>query len=106
MPATTLREFLAELRNAEVIVRPENEEWRTTIERMSVPGRIAEVDETTFDWFLDCLPPKWMGDGFAFAEGAEPLRYFWKRNGRYFVRQLTWDETESFCRFAGISLPC
>ena len=74
--------------------------------RMSVTGRHAEIDEETWTWFLECLPPKFMGGGyFAFAEGAEPLRIFWKRGGRFFVRPLTWDETQVFCRLAHIPLP-
>ena len=48
-----------------------------------------------------------MGNGgFAFGEGADPLRLFWAMNtqfGRqYFCRQLTEDETTLFCRLARI----
>ena len=42
---------------------------------------------------------------FAFAEGAEPLRLFWQKADRYFCRQLTWPETQTFCRLAAIPLP-
>ena len=66
----------------------------------------AEVSEDNYDYFLDVLPPKWMGrGGFAFAEGEEPLRYFWKASGKCYCHQLTWDETVSFCRAAGIPTP-
>ncbi len=76
------------------------------IERISVPARVCEIDEETYDWFLECLPPRWMSaSAFAFAEGAEALRLFWKQNGCFFVRQLTWDETQTFCRLAQIPLP-
>lgn len=101
----TLAEFVAHLRQAAVAARPDGEAWKDAVERMGVPGRIAEIDEETYDWFLDCLPPKYMGAGFAFAEGAEPLRYFWKREGRYYVRQLTDEETGIFCRLARIPIP-
>ena len=40
-----------------------------------------------------------------FAEGAEALRYFWKANGRFYCRQLTWDETVAFCAAAGVPVP-
>ena len=77
------------------------------IERVKPLGRVSVIDDETFDWFLDCLPPKAMfKGGFVFAEGAEPLRLFWKRKGRCFTRQLTWNETDEFCRLAGIPIPC
>ena len=34
--------------------------------------------------------------GYWFAEGAEPLRYFWKPRGHWFCRHFTWDETTAF----------
>jgi hypothetical protein len=105
MPVETLTASIADLRSPEVIPRPDDEQWAAMIERIHVPGRVCEIDEETYDWFLECLPPKWMGAGFAFAEGAEPLKLFWKNAGRYFVRQLTWDETQAFCRLARIPLP-
>ena len=40
------------------------------------------------------------GSLFAFAEGAESLKLFWARDGKHFVRPLTWDETQEFCRLA------
>ena len=98
--------FVAILRQAEVIPRPAEEEWDAMINRICRPGVVCAIDEETYDYFLDVLPPKYQGYGFAFAEGAEPLRLFWHVNpASYFCRQLTWDETEEFCRLAGISLP-
>ena len=35
----------------------------------------------------------------------EPLKFFWKRGGRFFVRPLTWMETTVFCRLADTPLP-
>ena len=104
----SLSEFLrARCIDQEAVARPDNETWSTMIERIKPIGRVSVVDEETFDWFLECLPPKFMfKGGFAFAEGAEPLRLFWKRKGRYLTRHLTWDETQEFCRLAGIPLPC
>ena len=77
--------------------------------RTTAAGYVCEVDGETYDYFLDVLPPRWMGmgnGGFAFGEGADQLRLFWAMNtqfGRqYFCRQLTEDETTLFCRLARI----
>src|SRR5437867_2732935 len=106
MPHRTLEEFVAYLRRAETVPKPEGETWKAMIDRIQETGRIHEVDEETYHWFLECLPPKYQsGRFFAFAEGAEELRLFWRLRHHYFCRQLTWDETKQFCRLAGIPLP-
>src|SRR5207249_2111300 len=85
---------------------PQGEEWPALVERISRPGKAAEVTEKTFDYWLEVLPPQWMGPGaFCFAEGMEPFRLFWSRGGRFFARQLTWEETLEFCKLAGICPP-
>src|SRR5436309_13247974 len=105
-PLTTLAEAVARLRAAEVIPRPEGEESSALIARHSIPGQIAAIDEETYWYFLEVLPPKYQrGSLFAFAEGAEALRIFWQKSDAYFCRQLTWDETTEFCRLARIPLP-
>ena len=99
MAHRSLREYVAFLREAEIVPRPEGEEWAGMIERIHRAGTVQEVNEETYDWFLECLPPKYMNGGlFAFAEGAEPLKLFWSR-------PLTWDETKSFCFLARIAIP-
>ena len=106
MTHRTLGEFVAFLRLAEVVPRPADEDWKDMIERIHRTALIHEVDEETFDWFLECLPPKYQTRGlFAFAEGAEPLKVFWRKAGKWLVRTLTWVETEEFCRLARILLP-
>lgn len=106
MTATTFKELVAQLQAAEVVPRSEDEAWKSVIDRISVPAKIAAIDEETYWYFLEVLPPKYQrGSLFAFAEGAEPLRLFWQRGEDYFCRQLTWDETKEFCRLACISLP-
>jgi hypothetical protein len=101
-----LKGFLARLSDAEHVPRLESEAWTAMIERISVPGRIADIDEEVFFYFLEVLPPKFQGAGhFAFAEAAEPLRLFWVRRGEHFCRQLTWEETKTFCELADIPLP-
>jgi hypothetical protein len=102
----TVSEFVAHLQLAETLPRPDNEDWKDLIARISLPGRIAVIDEETFDYFLDVLPPKYQRGGlFAFAEGAEAIRLFWRKNEVHFCRQLTDDETTQFCRLAQIPIP-
>lgn len=101
-----LRDFVAKLQQADTVPRPDNEEWAALIPRISVSGRVAEIDEETYWYFLEVLPPKdQRGNFFAFAEGAEALQLFWRNGDRYFCRQLTWDETQDYCRLARIPLP-
>lgn len=102
----TLGEYVAQLQQAEIVPRPDNEEWKVHVERISIPDLTAEVTEEQYFYWLEVLPPKYQrGTFFAFAEGAEALRLFWRKSERYFCRQLTWDETLQFCRLARISLP-
>ena len=101
----TLGDYLAQLKQAETVPRPDNEEWQAHVKRISAPGRTAEVTEDEYFYWLEVLPPKYQrGSLFAFAEGAEALRVFWQHGEQYFCRQLTWDETKDFCRLARISL--
>ena len=106
MPATTLKELVTQLQQAEIVPRPDNENWKAMIDRISIPARLAVIDEETFWYFLEVLPPKYQrGNLFAFAEGAEALRIFWQKGDTYLCRQLTWDETQAFCRLARIPSP-
>ena len=102
----TLTSFIQHLRAAVIITFPEGEDWKAMIERLCTPGRIAEIEEETFYYFLEVLPPKYQsGRMFAFAEGAEALRLFWRSDDKHFCRQLTDDETKTFCRLARIPIP-
>ena len=106
MAHRSLAEFVSFLRQTEIVERPDGEEWKAMIARIHVTGMIAEIDEDTYDSFLECIPPKYVnGSLFAFAEGAESLKLFWSRNGKFFVRPLTWEETQEFCRLARIPIP-
>lgn len=103
---TSLKALLARLMLAEIVPRPASEPWHALIARISVPGRITEIDQETYTYFLEVLPPKYQGGGlFAFAEGAEPFRLFWVSGTRCFCRALTWDETQEFCRTALVPFP-
>lgn len=102
----SFKEFFLKLQQAETVPRPEVEEWQSLIERISTPSKIGAIHEETYWYFLEVLPPKFQrGNLFAFAEGAEALRLFWRKGDRHFCRQLTWDETKAFCRLAGVSFP-
>lgn len=103
--ATTLSAFVNQLKTGTVSPRPPDEPWKQMIERTSTPGRVCEVDEETYDYFLDVLPPRWMGSRsvFAFGEGADHLRLFWQSGHSRYCRQLTEEENAIFCRLAGIS---
>jgi hypothetical protein len=58
-------------------------------------GHRFECDEAMFDYWLEVLPPAWMGrtvtlDGvpirtsFGFCEGYDFVTAFWKQGGRFF----------------------
>jgi hypothetical protein len=104
--AGELRRVYADLMSdSDVAVRelPDNEDWSGLIQRISVPGQINEITEETYFYFLEVLPPRlFNGNQFCFAEGSEPLRLFWRRKGRHFCRQLTWDETRHVCDASGL----
>jgi hypothetical protein len=82
---------------------PDDEAWSQLIARISVPGRINEITEDTYWYFLEVFPPKlFNGNEFCFAEGDEPLRLFWRRQGRFYCRQLTGEETRRICDLSGL----
>ena len=69
-------------------------------------GIVVEINEETYDHFLDALPVHFMsGHLFCFAEGFAPHTLFFRRGKRFFCRQLTTEETDEFCRLADIPLP-
>jgi hypothetical protein len=105
-PATgeTLHDLLGSLTTGVPIIEQiENEEWPNVIARLQVEGRIAEVTEEVWYYFLEVLPPKLLrGNWFAFAEGQDPLKLFWRKQGRHYGRQLTWEETHRLCDATGL----
>jgi len=97
------RVYLELMTAAETTALPEQERWKELIERITVPGRINEVTEETYWYFLEVLPPRlFNGNEFCFAEAAEPLRLFWHYRRRYYCRQLTWEETHRVCDASGL----
>lgn len=106
MNPSSLGEFVSRLRTGPIHLLPEGEEWSALIERITKPGSVEEVSEETYDYFLDVLPPRWMGGGiFAFGEGADHIRLFWRGTDKlYFARQLSEEENRLFCKLAKIPL--
>lgn len=103
-PAEALHDYLHQLTSdAPAEPQPQEEAWPEMIARISVAGRIAQIIDDIWEYFLDVLPPRLMGRGyFCFAEGQEPLRIFWRRGGDCFVRQLTQTETDRVCDLSGL----
>lgn len=102
----TLGEFLAHIQQVPIVPCPPAEEWADLINRLSVPNQIAEVEEEIYWYFLEVLPPKHMRTSmFAFAEGAEPLRLFWRKDQKHFCLQLTEAQTATYCRLANVPIP-
>ena len=74
------------------------ENWKETIDAMD-SCQAHEINEEVFYYFLEVLPPVFMGkkflfaDGkirwcsFGFAEGAEPVTVFWKEKEKYFLQR-------------------
>ena len=99
-------ELMRSLTNSdnEVTPLPEDEEWKRMIERTHETGKIHQIKEETYWYFLEVLPPKWMDRRyFAFAEGQEELSIFWQKQQEAFCRRLTQDETDQFCETSGLS---
>jgi hypothetical protein len=102
---TTLAEMIRKLKAPPPTLAPVGREtWQNMIQRISRPGLVHPIEERTFDYFLEVLPPRWLGSGhFAFSEGGDLLRLFWSAaSGRFFCRQLTREEHRLFVRLAGI----
>jgi hypothetical protein len=69
------------------------EAWQEMITAMHSGERI-QIEEAVYDYFLEVLPPVYMGRritlpggdtrtvGFGFAEGAEPITAFWCEGNR------------------------
>ena len=84
---------------------PADESWEQMIQRINVTGRIHQITEEVFYYFLEVLPPRWLRSSqFVFAEGADPLQLFWMRRAQiaqpemHFTRQLIDAEIDEFCR--------
>jgi hypothetical protein len=109
MPNESLEILLAELRmSVPILPKPEGEEaWADHLARISRERVIAEIDESQYFSWLDLVPPVFQrGSQFCFTNGAGPFRLFWREpGGRFFSRQLTWDETRKFCDLSGASMP-
>lgn len=72
--------------------------------RLTEGDRIAEVHEGTFRHFLDAVPMRYLERGFfCYAAGYGPFWLFWGKNGRYFVRRLSGEQTDRLYDLAGMA---
>ena len=53
-PSPALCAFIAQLRQGTIAPLPEDEQWKDHVERISVPGRIAEVTEDSSSQCTSC----------------------------------------------------
>jgi hypothetical protein len=92
-------EVLAELTGGPAVPQDDN-----TAPPWFEAGVICEIGLETYFEFLELLPPRWMhGSTFAFGEATGLLKLFWRREGRFFGRELTAAETDRFCRLGGVA---
>ena len=103
----TLAEYLAQLKVGDIVPRPADEDSEALIARIAhaEPGQIYVVDEETYFYYLEVLPPRFMSGGlFGFAEGSGTLLLFWRPSQDvYHARPLDDAETDTFYRLAKIS---
>jgi len=104
-PTAAFFTYLGELTSGKPVPMPEGETWYATTRRITVARRLSQIDKRTYWHFLEVLPPRFLyGTIFAFAEGLQPLLLFVHRGEKYLCRQLSWRETEVFCRIARVPL--
>jgi hypothetical protein len=101
----SFHEFMREMMSGEPGELPP---WDLSLDEMipltNQEGRVVRINEETWWYFLEVLPPRWMSSSaFAFAEGYDRFRLFWERSDQYFVRQLTEAQTDTFCKLTGAS---
>jgi hypothetical protein len=89
--ATIPFETLERLKAGEPVPLPSEEEWAEMLARTAHPGRVCEIDEATYQHFRWAQISRWSAPTgeWAFADGDDPLRLFWKAGGRFYCRQLT-----------------
>jgi hypothetical protein len=82
MDQAQLLEFVWRILQEPVAGGPVNETWRETLARVR-SGALAQIDLQTYDYFLEILPPLYVGPSFyAFAQAAEPIKLFFHRGSR------------------------
>ena len=81
------------------------EHWAKIIAGLD-SGQEVRVPDWVWEYFLEVLPPKWMGRGcFIFAEGAEPPTFFGGSSGdRRAQRFASWPVLQMHLRSYGVRL--
>jgi len=100
----SFRSLLSELMSGETIETHHSDLSHDEFTTCMQQGRIVPISEETWWEFLEILPPRWMNaNAFVFAEGGNSFRLYWKQGNEHFVRQLSEDETDLFCKLSGVS---
>jgi hypothetical protein len=103
----TLRDYLVQLKvGCPVLDAPweDSDELYTRVVTAE-PGTILLIDEETYFYFLELLPPRFQMNGqFFFGEGTGTFIFLWRAStGKYYARPLSDEETDEFCRLARVS---
>ena len=97
-----LQLYLHELTVGAVTPMPENGTWEARMERISTSREPYQIDEETYSWLLEAHPMRFTEGSYdCFAERGEPSRLLWRRDGRYFIRQLNRSQTNKLSLRAG-----
>lgn len=103
----TLRDYLVQLKvGCPVLSAPwENSDELATRVAAASPGNVVQIDEETYFYYLEVLPPRFqMSCQFFFGEGTGPFIFLWRAStGIYYARPLSDEETDEFCRLAKVS---
>lgn len=103
-PATdTLPRLMREIQGGDWVLRPHDETEDQERERIKQPGSVHQITEQTYFYFLELMPSRWMVQSyFAFGEGHNPLRIFWRRGDQHYCRQLNDEQTVRFRALTGV----
>ncbi|CAN5897567.1 hypothetical protein BH23PLA1_BH23PLA1_05890 [soil metagenome] len=103
----TLRDYFVQLKvGCPVIDAPwEDSDELTTRVVTAEPGTIVLIDEETYFYFLELLPPRFQMSGqFFFGEGTGTFIFLWRAStGKYYARPLSDEETDTFCGLTKVS---
>lgn len=73
--------------------------------RLLIPLLIVEVDHELFECFAERVSEDNVRE-LMLVRNGEPIRYFWRQGDRCYMRLLTWEQSEHFCRLAEFPMSC
>lgn len=102
-PGKTVDEVVRELTLVELPSSLNPTDAPRVLDQLNTVRRVLELSQQVWFKCLALVQPKLMKDlWFACAEGPTPLKLFWVRGGRYYARQLNWQETWALCDASGL----